>query len=157
MSSPLQGIVEALGRRVQRAVAVDDPRMRLQVYSPHFGPVDDTRLESILHREAPPESVKHVLSQGIATAPGPMRIAACPDLGLLPRICVPIRCQKILLGYLWLVDADETLTDAELEIAAEAAEAAGVVLYREQLLNELERGRERELFRDLLSGEDQVR
>jgi sugar diacid utilization regulator len=157
MSSPLQAIVEALGRRVQRAVAVDDPRMRLQVYSPHFGPIDDTRLESILHREAPPESVKYVLGQGIASAPGPVRIAACRELGLLPRICVPIRCQKILLGYLWLVDAEESLTDAELDIAAEAAEAAGVVMYREQLLNELERGRERELFRDLLSAETSVR
>jgi sugar diacid utilization regulator len=157
MSSPLQGIAEALGKRVQRAVAVDDPRMRLQVYSPHYGPVDDTRLESILHREAPPESVKYVLSQGIATAPGPVRIPACPELGLLPRVCAPIRCQRILLGYLWLVDAEESLTDAELAIAAEAAEDAGVVMYREQLLNELERGRERELFRDLLSGEEQVR
>lgn len=153
----LQRIVDSLGTRLQRAVAIDDPRMRLQVYSPHHGEVDAARLDSILHREAPRDATAWVLTQGVAAADGPVRVPANEQLGLLARVCVPIRCQGLLLGYLWLIDAQSSLSAADLAIAAAAAEAAGVVLYREQLLHELHRGRARELLRDLLADDVQIR
>lgn len=157
MASELQRIVDALGSRLQRAIAIDDPRMRLQVYSPHYGPVDETRLGSILHREAPAHAAAWVLKQGIADVPDVVRLPINQDLELLPRVCAPIRYQGVLLGYLWLIDAEESLSDEELEEVISAANAAGLVMYREQLLNELERGRERELLRDLLSDDPSVR
>lgn len=157
MASELQRIVDSLGTCLQRAVAIDDPRMRLQVYSPHHGRVDEARLQSILHRQAPRDATAWVLSLGLAGAEGPVRVPANDDLELLARVCVPIRCQGLLLGYLWLIDAESSLSAEELDIAGAAAEAAGVILYREQLLHELHRGRERELFRDLLADDAQVR
>jgi GAF domain-containing protein len=157
MVSELQRIVDSLGQRLQRAVAIDNPRMRLQAYSPHYGEVDQIRLESILQREAPREAVDWVIGLGIAKAPGPVRVAANPELGTLPRVCVPIRYQHTTLGFLWLIDADESLTDDDLRLAVEAAENAGVVMYREQLVRELERSREREHLRDLLAPDAGVR
>ena len=49
-------------------------------------------------------------SQGIANATQPVRTAPRPDIGLESRVCVPIRCQGALFGYLWLIDADQSLT-----------------------------------------------
>lgn len=157
MASELQRIVDSLGMRLQRAVALDDPRLRLLVYSPHYGIVDDTRLASILHREAPERAAKWALGQGVARAQGPVRLPPNPDLELLARVCVPVRCQGVLLGYLWLIDAESSLSDADLADAVAAADEAGLVMYREQLLRELERGRERELLRDLLSDDATLR
>lgn len=153
MTSELQRIVDTVGARLRRSAALDDKVFRLQVYSPHHGPVDEIRLASILHRKADGPVVDWVRQQGIAKAEGPVRIPANPELDLLPRVCVPVRCRGVLLGYLWLVDAEEQLTDADLTVAAEAADAAGVVLYREQLLEDLERARERELLRDLFASD----
>src|SRR5262245_49179225 len=155
--STLQNVVDTLGRRLHRAVAIDDPKMRLQVYSSHFGPVDSVRLTSILHREAPAEAARWVLSLGIADALEPMRIPANPRLEMDARICVPIRFQDALLGFLWLIDAESTLTDDDLIAACSAAEAAGAIMHRERLIHELERGRERELLRDLMSEDATVR
>jgi hypothetical protein len=159
MSSELQRVVDALGASLERSVALDDTGMRLQVHSAHYGVVDEARTTSLLERRAPAPAVAWVLAQGIATAAGPVRLPAHPDLGLLARVCVPVRCQDLLLGYLWLIDPDEQapLPDASLAAAAEAAEQLGVLLYREQLLHELERGRERELLRDLLADEPVAR
>jgi len=153
MTSQLQRIVDDIGSRLQRAAAIDDTSLRIQVYSPHFGPVDETRLASILQRRAPGEARSWVESLGIASSNTAMRVPANNDLGFLPRICAPIRFQDVHLGYLWLIDADETLTDADLEQAQEAADRAAVLMYRGQLLEQLERGRERELLRDVLSGD----
>lgn len=156
MASDLQAIVDSLGERLKRAVAVDDLRMRLQAYSSHHGRVDDVRLASILHREAPKEAKDWALSLGIASANGPVRVRANRKIGMDARICAPIRYQDQLLGYLWLIEGPSKLTVEELAVAASAADSAGEVMYREQLLYELERGRERELLRDLVSSDDGV-
>jgi sugar diacid utilization regulator len=157
MASELQAIVDALGKRLKRAVAVDDPRLRLLAYSSHHGSVDQVRLASILHREAPDEPRRWVFSLGVADADEPLRIPGNPELGMDARVCAPVRYQGQLLGYLWLIDADETLTEDELVAAGSAAEAAAAVMYRERLQHELERGRERELLRDLMSEDVEVR
>jgi len=151
--SELQRLVDALGESLGRSAAIDDRRLRLQAYSPHYGPVDETRLASVLHRQADERSTAWVLSQGIATAASPVRLPGNDDLSMLPRVCAPIRHQDLLLGYLWLIDAGAALTDEELGLVAEAANAAAVVMYRERLVQELENGRQRELMRDLLFGE----
>lgn len=155
--SALQSLVDALGARLQRSVALDDPRLKLQVYSPHFGPVDPTRLDSILHREAPEHAKEWVLGQGITTIEKARHLKSGDGFDLMTRVCAPIRCQNLLLGYLWVIDEDESLGEAELALCAETAEACGVVLYREQLLTELEQGRQRELMRDLLSSDHDLR
>lgn len=56
----------------------------------------------------------------------------------------------VLLAYLWLLNAEESMTDADLAQAMESANAAGEILCRERLLGDLRRGHERELLRDLL-------
>ena len=153
----LQDVVDELGRRLQRSVAIDDPQMRLVAYSRHYGPVDDTRRESILQRVAEGPGIEHVRSFGIERATEPVRVGPEPSLGQLARVCVPVLHQGLRLGYLWLIDADESLTDDEIALASEAAADAGATLYRTRLVRELERGRERELLRDLLAHEVELR
>lgn len=155
--SALQSLVDALGTRLQRSVALDDPRLKLQVYSPHYGPVDKTRLDSILHREAPDEATSWVLSQGIASLEEPRHVKGDETFEFMTRVCAPVRCQSLLLGYLWVIDEDESLNEAALALCEETAEAIGVVMYREQLLTELEQGRQRELMRDLLANDRELR
>lgn len=158
MLSDLQALAEALAARLERAVAIDDPRMRLLVHTPHHGQVDPARTRSILERQADDAAVAHVMGLGIARTDAPfVRIAGRPDLELLPRVCAPLRAQGGLLGYLWIIDSDESLTDDELSTVADTAASAALVLHRERLLVDLERGRDRERLRDLLSDDVTVR
>jgi hypothetical protein len=62
-----------------------------------------------------------------------------------------------LFGYLWLIDGDHTLTGEELQIAADAAAAAGQIMHRELLLGDLRRSQEQALLRDLVSEDARVR
>lgn len=153
----MQAIVDTLARRLDRAVAIDDRHSRLLAYSSHAGAVDDVRKESILSRRAPEKAWAWAAKFDIANASGPLRLKGNAKLKMDARVCAPIRVQGALIGYLWLIDPDLTLTDEDLVVAAAAAVDAGVVLHREQLVSELELGRERELLRDLLADEAGLR
>jgi sugar diacid utilization regulator len=153
MDAELQQIVDALAGRLERGVLLEDKRWRVKAYCTRYGPVDDGRLQAILRRETPREGVEFMLAQGIADAEEPIRIPANPKLGLEPRVGLAVRCQGLLLGFMWLIDPERSLTGAELNAASDAACAAGACLYREHLLREGDRLRERELVRRLI-GED---
>ncbi len=157
----VQSIAESLALRLRRSVAIDDVGMRLLAHTAHDEPVDSYRIESIMRRKAGRPAgqtvTEYALQFGIAAAKGPVRIPGSEELESLPRVCVPVRCQNTLLGYLWLMDFAPELTDAELDMATRAADAAGEVLFRERLISDLRRGQERELLRDLLHRDRDVR
>lgn len=156
-SGELQTIVESLAKRLDRAVAVDDPQLRLVVHTAHDHKVDRHRIASVLSRRATDQSAQHSFRQGIASATGPVRVPAAPEWDHLGRLCVPVRCLDLLLGYLWLIDDEETLTESEVRLACDAAAAAGEVLLRERLHNKEQSDHDRELLRDLLSAMPDIR
>ncbi len=158
MLEDLQLIADSLAARLQRSVAIDDPQMRLLVHTPHRGEtVDRHRIKSIMQKVSTRENIDWAMRNGIAVATAPVRVPPNPEIEVIARICVPVRCRGILLAYLWLLDADQSVTDEDLDQAVESAAAAGEVLFREQLLGDLERSRDRELLRDLLASDESVR
>lgn len=153
----VQRIVDEVGTRLERAAAVDDPELRLLAYGPHFSRVDEARLSAILHRKALEEAKTYAFSMGIADEEGPFRLPPNAELGIMARVGAPIRFQDVHLGYLWLIDEDQSLTADNLQVVEEACEDLAVVMYRNRLLHQVERARERELLRDLFSEEPALR
>lgn len=125
-----QALVDALAATLDRPVGVDDRRYRAVAYSSHVDGVDPVRLASILQREAPHEVTAWLESLGIETARGVVRVPANARFGMTARVCVPIRFDDTLLGYLWLIDEPEPLTAAELEESLRCAQELGIALYR---------------------------
>ncbi|WP_431906860.1 hypothetical protein [Amycolatopsis thermoflava] len=99
MAHGLQDIVDNLAERLQRSVAIDDPHIRLLAARHHFGDEDATRVSSVLNRSVDPQLCEQILAQGIAQWTTPGRVVV-PLEGARPRLCVPIRCTGLLLGYL---------------------------------------------------------
>lgn len=150
----LQSIVDELAERLQRSVAIDDPAIRLLAASRHFGDEDALRVSSVLNRSVEPKIVDHILAQGISrwVAPGVVDVE-----GAMPRLCAPVRCNGMLLGYLWLIDKDGTFSDHEMTAADEAAATAGAMLLRRLLLHERSKARQEGILRELVSGDLAVR
>jgi hypothetical protein len=158
MLEELQLIAESLASRLRRSVAIDDSRFRLLVHTSHRAEtVDRHRVESIMQKAVGEDIAEWSLGHGIAAATAPVHVPANEELGFIPRVCVPVRCQGILLAYLWLLDADGSVTDADLGQVVESAKAAGEVLYRDRLLGDRRRDDERELLHDLLATDAHVR
>lgn len=133
MSRPdLQGVADDLAAAIGRAVAIDSPDMGLLAHTAHAGPVDAQRIHTVLQRQASNDFVEHVGRFDVSSASGPVRIPAAPELELLSRVCVPVRHERSLLAYIFLIDDDYSLTDAQLELAVGAASVAAEVLKGEE-------------------------
>ncbi|TYB40608.1 PucR family transcriptional regulator [Micromonospora sp. AP08] len=146
----LQRIVDRVAARVKRPALIEDRRQRVVVYSEHTGLIDGVRRSSILRRHTTPEVIAWAREIGIMEARQPVRTPACPDLDLLPRVCVPIRHQDLLLGFVWFIDAADGMTDDDISVVTEAMPDLSLALYRENLLGELTSQREAEATRTLL-------
>ena len=153
----VQTLVEQLSAELNRSVLVDDASLRLLAYSPTLGSEDEVRRTAILTRETPRAIRDLHFAQGIATATAPVRTAPRPDIGLESRVCVPIRCQGALFGYLWLIDADESLTDADCQAAERCAAEIGTAMYRRDELEKPQREHEARLLEQLLGADAPLR
>ena len=147
----LQRLVERLAHRLDRPVAVDDIAFRLLAYTAHDDDVDPVRTQIVLSRKAPPAVAAWVNKHGVARAKGPIRVDGNEQLGLQPRVCIPVRGHGVHFGYLWLIDPGQTLSPDQMRLAEAAAAEAGDLLFREQISRELDVAREGELVRDLLA------
>ncbi|WP_422755952.1 PucR family transcriptional regulator [Micromonospora sp. WMMD708] len=157
MHGELQRIVDAVAARVGRPALIEDRRQRVVVYSEHDGPMDEVRRMSILRRQTTPEVIAWFRRMGVLTARGPVRTPADVDLDLLPRVCVPIWHDDLLLGFVWFIDDDGSMTDADIATATGAFTDLSLALYRENLLGELASQRESEATRTLLVESPQAR
>ncbi|MGP4103458.1 PucR family transcriptional regulator [Nonomuraea sp. KM90] len=158
MASELQRLVDSLGARLGRSVALDDLNIHLLVYTAHTGDVDPARVESIMRRRVSPELVAHIHASGALEARDLFIVPARPELGLdVPRAGMPVRHEQTLLGFLWLLLSDGCVTGQEATAVRQAAESAAYTLHRDFLIGELSRGREGELVRDLISADPRLR
>ncbi|WP_033294100.1 helix-turn-helix domain-containing protein [Amycolatopsis jejuensis] len=156
MGDDLQDIVDDLAERLQRSVAIDDPSIRLLAASRHFGDEDGIRVASVLNRTLDADVREKILAQGIARWTAPGRVLA-PVAEARSRLCLPVRCSGLLLGFLWLIDADRPLSEQQQERASDAADRAGVVLYHRLVVHERTKARHEAILWELVSADPAIR
>lgn len=157
MHSELQHLIDSLATRLSRPAIVEDRRHRLIVYSRHSEPTDAVRRSSILQRCVSGEVMAWLRPFELARARRPVRTPHNEALGMLPRVCLPIRHHDLLLGYLWFIDAEESMSAGQIALAETAAEGFALALYHEVLAGELVSNRETEAIRNLLLSESDAR
>jgi GAF domain-containing protein len=129
----LQRIVDDLAERLDSPTVLEDTEERMVAYSSHSSPIDDVRRESILRRTTRRKVKAWFLQHGILSAIQPLRIPGHPEEGILGRLCVPVRYQGRLMGWLFLIDDEQRLTDVDMALACKAADQAAALLYEDEL------------------------
>ena len=115
-------------------------------------------MNSVLQRNVSREIVDFIYASGGREALDLFTVPVNEELGLtLGRVGMPIRYRNALLGFVWLLTSEGEVDEDQAEVLRRTADAAAMILHREQLLDELSRSRERELTRDVLSGERSLR
>lgn len=153
MSLQLQNITDRLAARLGRAALLEDTRHRVLAHSEHIEPLDEVRHTSILRRHTSLEIIDRLRVLGIYEAREPVRTPACPHVRMLPRVCVPVRHADRLLGFLWFIDADGSMTDDEIALAMAGARRLAEELQEERFAAESASRRETSAVRDLLDGD----
>ncbi|SDI09609.1 PucR C-terminal helix-turn-helix domain-containing protein [Actinokineospora alba] len=113
----LQQAVDSLSTALARPAVIEGPGLDLLAHSAHHAAGDQVRQQSIMSRRATPEVARWLVRQGVFDAGHALRVPACGELHMLPRVCVPVRSGDTLRGFVWFIDADEPMSDAEVALA----------------------------------------
>jgi PucR C-terminal helix-turn-helix domain/GGDEF-like domain len=144
----IQALVDELAGRLGRAVLVDDRDLRLVAASRDFGDADPARVWSLLHRRTRPEDVR--LTE-ITRLDGPGYVPENPALELWQRLCVPVRCQGLLLGFVWVTDRYGEMSPEQVADVTGTTGRIGVLLRERLVAGERDQALHRELVEALLS------
>lgn len=150
----IQALVDRLAARLGRSVLVDDRDLRLVAASKDFGDADPARVWSLLHRRTRPEDVRH---DELTRLPGPGYVPENPALELWQRLCVPVRCQGLLLGFVWVTDRYGEMSSEQVADVTGTAAEIGVELRDRLVAGERDRALHRELVEALLSRDSATR
>jgi hypothetical protein len=140
----LQEIIDVLADRFGCPVVLDDEAFRLVAYTRHDDGIDEVRTQSILAREPPPGIAEKLRKSGVHRARSPVVVPADSELGMVERVCSPVRFEGQLLGFIWLIDPK---LDEQESLSIAAEQVAKLMMRRLLGLREAS-----DLLSDLLCG-----
>nr|WP_188275606.1 helix-turn-helix domain-containing protein [Streptomyces sp. CBMA152] len=128
-----QDLVDEISALLGAPATLEDRDFKLIAFGAHDSDddtaMDPVRTRSILTRRSTPAVRAWFEGFGITRATGPVRIPAAPEAGVnRDRVCLPVRHRGIVLGYVWLLDADPGPAEDRLAAAMEVASRIGGLL-----------------------------
>jgi PucR C-terminal helix-turn-helix domain len=126
----LQYIAEQLARDLRRSVIIDDAALRPLAITAQTGRLDRSRVEAVLQRGTSARERRKLTEHGVFAAREPVSIPGDPQQATLPRLCLPLRADDQLLGFLWLIDEPALTTEQTRQAQAAAAQAAHLLAQR---------------------------
>lgn len=98
---------DAAAAIVSAPVTIEDAHSRVLAYSELQESADRARISTIVGRRVPEPVLRHFRSRGVFrrlhTSGNPIWVESGPD-GILPRLIIPVRAGRELLGSIWVVD-----------------------------------------------------
>ncbi|MGW1894239.1 PucR family transcriptional regulator [Streptomyces sp. NPDC002004] len=133
MKGDYQELVDEISALLGVPATLENRDFRLIAFGAHDSDddsaMDPVRTRSILTRRSTDAVRDWFESFGITRATGPVHIPPAPEAGVVRgRICLPVRHRGVVLGYVWLLDADPGPSGRQLDAAMEVAARIGALL-----------------------------
>lgn len=124
----LKELVDSIQENLLCPVTIEDTNHRLHAYSSHEDDTDAARIGTIISQRVPEKVINRLWIEGIIPKlmqlEYALRIPHIEDIGLRDRVAIAIRKNNEILGYIWVVEGHQKLTDQQLRLLKDAAIAA---------------------------------
>lgn len=154
--STLEDLVDRIKYILNCPVTIEDPNHHLLAYSTHGDETDAARIATIIKRRVPERVINKFWKEGIIPklmqSEEAIRIPEMKDIGLRDRIAISIRRNSEVLGYIWVVEENEKLSNSQLALLKEAAKSAAPLLLKLHLQKKKKEEDYQEFFWLLLTG-----
>ena len=128
----LRDAITSLAAQINSPLILEDDRQRLVAYSPHHTIPDEARREAIMARSLRPEVIAWCEQWDIRTSEQPVRTPRDDTIEIGPRLCVPLRYNGTLLGFIWAID-EPALGDEAIDAIEDAATGISLQMHRDQV------------------------
>lgn len=123
----LEEFADAVSEFLHCPVTIEDRNHRLLAYSTHDERTDPARISTIIGRRVPEKVINSLWKEGIIpsllNSRDPVRVKKMEDIGLGDRVAVSIWHKNEVLGFIWALEIDRVLGEAEFAFLKRAAQA----------------------------------
>ncbi|MBT2730946.1 PucR family transcriptional regulator [Bacillus sp. ISL-75] len=137
-------------------ITIEDANHRLLAYSTHDERTDPARISTIIGRRVPEKVINQLWKEGTIPAllktQEPIRVKNMNDIGLNQRVAISIWKQDEVIGFIWAIEIDKTLTADDFILLKKAADSAKNKLLQLQTRKNKKEERSQEFFWKLLTG-----
>ncbi|MEH7374791.1 helix-turn-helix domain-containing protein [Neobacillus drentensis] len=142
-------------------ITIEDANHRLLAYSTHDERTDPARISTIIGRRVPEKVINQLWKEGTIPAllktQEPIRVKNMNDIGLNHRVAISIWKQDEVIGFIWAIEIDKSLTADDFTLLKKAADSAKNKLLQLQTRKNKKEERSQEFFWKLLTGHLKVK
>lgn len=152
----LDELADRISQVLQCPVTIEDANHRLLAYSTHDERTDQARISTIIGRRVPEKVINQLWKEGtipaLLSTKEPIRVKNMAEIGLGHRVAISIWKQEEVLGFIWAIEIDRSLTDEDLALLKKAAQSAKNKLLQLRTRKNRKEERSQEFFWKLLTG-----
>jgi DNA-binding PucR family transcriptional regulator len=152
----LEEFADHISDLLQCPITIEDANHRLIAYSAHDDYTDPARTATIISRRVPEKVINSLWKQGaipaLLSSREPVRVSAISEVGLGSRVAVSIWKNDEVIGFIWALETDRTLSQKDMELLKKAAKAAKNKVLQLYMRKNKKEERVQELFWKLLTG-----
>lgn len=152
----LDELADRISQVLECPVTIEDANHRLLAYSTHDERTDPARISTIIGRRVPEKVINQLWKEGtipaLLSTKEPIRVKNMSEIGLGHRVAISIWQQEKVLGFIWALEIDKSLTMEDFSLLKKAAESAKNKLLQLQTRKNKKEERSQEFFWKLLTG-----
>lgn len=126
-SADVQSAVDDLAEQLNASVLIEDEKQH-PIWWCTRGEVDPIRQATVLYRNVEPEVADVVRRFKLREATSPIRTPELPELGMWPRVAMPVSHEEAIVGYVWVVDREGNIPEEEFVKVLDLAKLASAQL-----------------------------
>ncbi|WP_367386993.1 PucR family transcriptional regulator [Bacillus vallismortis] len=152
----LEDVADHISDVLRCPITIEDVNHKLLAYSTHSDCTDPARTSTIIGRRVPEKVINKLWKDGTIPAllktDQPIRVKQIDDVGLSNRVAISIWKNSQVLGFIWALESQKTLSDDDLMTLQMAAKAVRNKLLKLQIRKTKNEERSQEFFWKMLTG-----
>jgi len=152
----LEDVADHISEVLDCPITIEDINHRLLAYSTHSDYTDPARTSTIIGRRVPEKVINKLWKDGTIPAlmktDEPIRVEQIDEVGLSSRVAISIWKNSEVIGFIWALESQKTLSEDELHLLKLAADSVKNKLLPYQVRKRKNEQRSQEFFWKLLTG-----
>jgi DNA-binding PucR family transcriptional regulator len=154
--SDINQIIDSISNELKKPVILESDHFFLLAYNSYYiNHFDLANQQTIFSKKCPLNIFEAFVETGIIdqlkTIPAPFRINEMKDIGLNQRVVVSAKHKDTIMGYIWVQEINDSLTDEEMEFLYEASFHVGKIINKKNKIIQQKEAEVENLFRKAIN------
>ncbi|MEH7391308.1 PucR family transcriptional regulator [Bacillus sp. JJ1474] len=159
-------ITDLISSYLKKPVVIENEQFSLLAYSSFYiEQFDNANQQTIFSKRWPISILEKFMDEGIVeklkTETKPFRVKEIKDIGLNQRVVLSLKHKNKILGFIWIQEVNDLLTDHELQFLSNVSLHIGKLLYK-KMQEKRKKDEEKDLFfkkliQDSYQSENQIK